>query len=379
VMRRLVDTGEVMRRFGHDLGVTIRREKRAGMTSPMYNLAGRSSLGYVLVHDVADEFVRRMEDVITAEELGARMRAPLMRPYSLGLFIFLEGYLVHREQLRLDGDPRACPPDDAAKTEYVVSWFGRVSRAYRADDELFCGESVLGQQVLTADDASAFRGELTLEPGDELRVKRAFGLLELYALTLHGEQRDGHFYHGPYPAEGGRWTTFHEINDLDNRTLPWADEETVLGVDAVGATRLYSDDIVPIFDMFGTMSVTPVAAGYSTTGLWLRDAAGVRALELDELEAIAQRAQAATSVLFRRIIAWDDDYRTAYGAPLWANHLLPFAELGGVPGIGPWLTERAAAVTAEWLPRLGGDAPASVWPLMAAASADLFRTGERTK
>ena len=69
----------------------------------------------------------------------------------------------------------------------------------------------------------------------------------------------------------------------------------------------------------------------------------MRALELEELEQIAAAATRATAELYRRIAGWEPEYRTAYGRPLFLNHLLPFPRIAGAPEIEEWLVEAGEA------------------------------------
>jgi hypothetical protein len=366
----VLDTHAVVERFGSDLAVTIRRERRTAMTSPLFDLPGRSSLGFAVTYALAPEFIERLEPRLAPEVAGELMRRPLMRPYFLQFFILLEGYLSGREQLLLDNggsfrdDAEATA--DLERTARVVAWVARACDAYRADSELFPGDTVFDQPILSVDEAAALANDTPLPDADEQRVRRALGTLELFAITLHGEQRDGIFDHGSY-ATGGRQLALHEVNDLSNDYLPWADEETQLGVDAVGAVRAWDAGVTLRFDLFGTMSPLAPGAGYRTCGLWQRSGDSLTPLSLDELEAIAAKAAAATTVLYRRMAAWEPEYRTRYGSPQFLNHLVPFARLAGAADIEAWLTEQGDRVAGEEMRNLRSGEPRSIWSHFATA------------
>lgn len=344
------------------------------MTSPLYDLPGRSSLGFAVTWAAAPAMLERLEERISPEEAGERMRAPLMRPYALQLFILLEGYLMGREQRLLDAsgdlteDQRAA---DAARTEKVVSWFARASGAYRTDDALFCGPQVVTQPVLEPAEIEECAAELREWDADTVsRVQRAFGFLELYSLTLHGEQRDGIFDHGPYPHDDGI-LVFHEVNDLQNDYLPWSTQDVRLPVDAVGVVRAHPP-VGTTFDMFGTMSYGRTAPEVCARALWRRERGRLRTIGVRELESIAERAVTATGMLYRRVAEWAPDFRIRYGAPLFANHLVPFLRLAEADDVERWLDHAVAQATEEEMPRLG-DAPRSIWTHLAAAA---MRGGE---
>jgi hypothetical protein len=363
-MRALLDPQAVIARFGADLAGTIRRERRTAMKSPLFDLPGRSSLGFAVTYALAPEFIERLEAELTGAEAGALMREPLSRPYFLQLFILVEGYLAGREQVLLDTDGAFRTPAEAGgdreRTARVVSWFAEACEAYRQDGELFPGDHVLGQPVLSEPQLQSLLEASAVAASDAERVRKAFGQLELYAITLHGEQRDGIFDHGPYRHEA-RTLAVHEVNDLDNDYLPWADAETQLGVDAVGAVRAYPPAVAMRFDLFGTMSPDPVTATGRDLALRKRDRDGIAPLGLDELEALAERARLATTILYRRFAAWDPAYRIRYGAGQFLNHLVPFARLASSPGLESWLTAAGDAAAEAEMPRLEPGQPRSIW------------------
>jgi hypothetical protein len=367
---------ETIAEFGESITATVRREKRTAMTSPLFDLPGRSSLGFAVTYDAAPGLIERLEPLLAAEELGARMRQPLLRPYFLQLFILGEAYLMGREQLLLDGGGSLGDGDaeaaDAERTSRVVSYFARVCRAYRTDGQLFPGRVIDTQPVLDSAYATSLaEAGPAPTPEEAARIERALGAIELYVLTLHGEQRDGIFDHGPYPYPGadGRALVFHELNDLRNDYLPWSIEDVRLPVDAVGVARVTT--AATCFDVFGTMSYEPSSAPIEPLAVFCRDRDELRSMELDELEQIAAQATRATALLFRTYSLWEASYRTAYGAPLFANHLVPLVRLAGEPAIETWLAESVAETTERMLADFLG-APKSIWAHMAGATDKLF-------
>lgn len=361
-------------RFSSDLTATTNRERRVAMSSPLYDLPGRSSLGFAIIGEIGPELVRRLEAALPAEEIGRRMRDVLVRPYFLQLFILFEGYLMGREQRLIEaggvGDESAAGRD-AADTIAVCDWFARVCGAYRSGEELFPGAEVLDEPILDPAQVAAWSGGEPLAPELADRAQRAIGQLELYALTVHGEQRDGNFDHGPYPGPDGRQLLFHEINDLDNDFLPWVEAEQRLGVDAVGVLRSFPAEATISCDLFGTSSVAPAGTPFEQLALLVRDGDRVRALELAELEEIAAAATRATAELYRRIAGWEPEYRTAYGRPLFLNHLLPFLRLAGASEQEEWLVEAGEAAGPRDVAAISGAGATAVWSRLA-AGAEMF-------
>lgn len=341
-MSELAAANRTIARFGADMVHTTNREKRSAMSSPLYDMQGRSSLGFAAIHAVAPQLIARLERELPAEQLGGRMRDLLVRPYFLQIFILFEGYLMGRERRLIEAggfaDEAAAAADEEA-TVLVARWVERVCRAYRSDDNLFPGAVVLDQPILDRGQATGWADREPLDRATADRAQRAIGALEVYALTVHGEQRDGNFDHGPYPTEEGRQVVFHEINDLSNDYLPWVEPEQRLGLDAVGVVRSYEPGARITFDLFGTSAVEPAGSPFRQHALLARKGDEIREIEVEELEEIAGRATAATGELFARIARWDPEYRTAYGRPLFLNHLLPFARFAGSAELEGWLRE----------------------------------------
>jgi hypothetical protein len=291
----------------------------------------------------------------------------LTRPYFLALFILFEGYLMGREMRMIeDGAPSGADlVRDSEDTIAVTDWFERACSSYRTDDRLFPGAAVFDQPILAPAEVIGLAGE-PLDEETAARAQRAIGTLELYALTVHGEQRDGNFDHGPYPAPDGSRLVVHEVNDLDNDFLPWVGAPQRLGVDAVGVVRRFASEVEIVCDMFGTSSVSPSGSPFEQLALLVREGETVRALEVEELEEIAARATSATGELFQRIAGWDQDFRTAYGRPLWLNHFAPILEIAGAGDQLEWLREAGAAAGPQDLAVLQGPAVGQVWARLAA-------------
>lgn len=356
-------------RFGADMVHTTNREKRAAMSSPLYDMQGRSMLGFIAVNAAAPELIERLGHELTPEQVGGRMRDVLMRPYFLQVFILFEGFLMARQR-NLVGHGGSGAGEEAA-TVLVADWVERVCRAYRNDDNLFPGAVVLDQPILAPEQVGRWAGGEALREELAARAQRAIGQIELYALTVHGEQRDGNFDHGPYLDETGRQIVFHEINDLANDFLPWVGPEQRLGLDAVGIVRSYDPGARITFDIFGTSAVQPSGSPFRQHALLAREGETVRRIEVEELEEIAARATVATGELFAKIAKWEPDYRTGYGRPLFLNHLLPFARLAGSDELEAWLREEAAREDPAELEAARDETTAAIWARFA-GSEEIF-------
>lgn len=377
-----LDADTTIYRFGCEQNAWCLNASRVAQTSSLYDLPGRSTVGFAFVYAVVADVLRSLDGAMPRRELAAALRRPLVRPNPLQALIVLEAWLMGRERLLIDGGNRLPVESerDRADWELVGSWYAEVVGAMRGEDAFpppaaDGGEQIEAQPVLAP---LAWR-ELGAE-GDPLpvpvaeRIERAAGALDLFALTLHGEQRDGLFDRGPHRAADGRSVVLHEVNDLRNDVLPWSTEVTRLGVDAIGVLRAYRPATAVRVDMWGTAIVRPTGPADQVLAVWARRGEELFPLGVEELERIAARATAATAELFGRMAGWDGDYRTAYGGPLFANHLIPLVRAAGRPDLVAPLLERADRIAATELNALRGAEPHPVWKVLVRTDSDVLFT-----
>jgi hypothetical protein len=207
---------------------TMRREQRGKLSSELFDIRGRTWVGFECYYRAVPELLAALAERISPEEIGRRMKRPGQRPYYLQLFILMSNYLCAREQRVLTaGSPPETDPAEAEALQILVEFFARAASAYREDGGLVPAAPDYDQRILDAEWAG--RCAALLGPTDDLaRVRRALASISLYVFLMHGEQRDGNFDHGPYQLEDGARMLIHEINDLDNDYLPWVDSERPL-------------------------------------------------------------------------------------------------------------------------------------------------------
>ncbi len=327
---------ELILRFGELQKQEMRAEKRDVMRAILFDLPRRSSLGWHSLYEHETDFLRELSEHVAPEEIGRRMRRPGSRPYSLQPFIVVCSYLGARQQELLDAGLSPGDPWDGERVEdlaYVIDWWARLQGALRTDDVLLPGEAGGSLPILDGGVIADVVGRLRpADAGRHAIVRRMAATLELYSFMLHGEQRDGITGHGPYALEDGSTLFFKEFNDLRNDYLPWARTDARNVLDNVVVAHAARDVDVRC-DMFGSMSVSPPELGDRLKGLAVltNEPGGVlRTVGDDELAAIQAAASDAQQELFLCAVEWDDAYKIAYGAPLFANHLKPFFDLAGL-------------------------------------------------
>jgi hypothetical protein len=369
----LAAANAVMVAFGTEHQRAVKSENRATLNSSLFDVPGRSTVGNLLMYQEGPDLLRILGERISPEELGARMKQLGSRPYALNHWVVMGGFVEGRQQHLIDlgtgqepvvDDPRA---DDLIT---VADWYVRVGRAYREDGHAFAAPGHLSQEIL-APDAVAAAMATAVEPDPALiaAVKRTGASLGLHNFLLHGEQRDGIFGHGPYAGPDETTVWFEEFNDLGNSLLPWGDVQPRLPVSNVvfgyAAAGMKTEA-----NLFGVLRVTPHDFQDRlrlVTALTQEDGE-IRSLTIAELEEISELAEQRHASLFEQAVSWTDEFRIAYGGPLFANHLSPFFDLAGDPEGAALVHERfdrALPAVLEQMPRGMGDG--TFWKHLATA------------
>jgi hypothetical protein len=328
---------DVMVAFGAEHQRAVKSENRAALNSSLFDVPGRSTVGNILLYQEAPDLIRRLNERISPEELGARMKVPGSRPYALNHWVVMGGFVEGRQQYLIDNgvgsdavidDPRS---DDLIT---VADWYDRVGRAYREDGNPFPRPPYLTQEILTPDAVAAAMAN-AVKPDTELMeaVKRTGASLALHNFLLHGEQRDGIFGHGPYTDDGSTvW--FEEFNDLSKSHLPWSYVEPELPVsNVVFGYAAQAGEIESEANLFGVLRVAPhdFLDRLLLVSPLTQDGGELRSLTIAELEEISDLAEQRYAKLFEQAVDWTDEFRIAYGGPLFANHFSPFFDLAGDP------------------------------------------------
>ena len=374
------DINRCIRLFGDAQKSFMHSEKRAGLRSVLFDVPRRSSIGWHCIYEKGAEFLRQLSDHVSPEELGRRMQQLCSRPYYLTLSIVMCSYLGARQQLMLD---RGLSPDSRFSDEkinelgFIIDWWSRVCRAYRSDGLLLPEQANNTQAILPPAAASAIDGQLLpMETEAIHQLRRMMATLELYCFILHGEQRDGIFGHGPYPACDGSQLVILEFTDLQNDFLPWA-ETKVRNPYANVAVAMRVKGVAVQFRLFGSMLLNPpdIAASLQAARLLTRTAGNeIEPVPFSEMSLIQRCAADAQNELYLNAAEWSPRFQAEYGVHLFANHLRSFFHLAG---LGTSYDERirqefqsAAAPLIETLP--SQKEPPSMWKFMAATEGHFF-------
>lgn len=345
------DPDEVNRRiglFGESVKRFFREQQRSSMTSPMFNLPGRLVLGSHCYHENLPSLLDEILARASPEEIGAAMKRLCARPNYVHLNSLALGYLVGREQALLTGRTAA---GALAEVAGVMDFWARVAASYRNDGLLVPDEAGFTVPILSpetvAELGAALRDGLSTE--ERRRARRMLATLELYTFILHGEARVGVFHHGPYPLDDGDVIVVRELVGLREDFYPWAQLTRRPAHDHVAAVMRLRDVRCRIV-LFGTLTTEPAdyADRIVAEQVFTVDGGRWRTLPPSEMPALAAVAADAQLELYRRVMDWDERYRIAYGAELYAYLLKSFGDL---LGLGATFGENIRARFAESVER----------------------------
>jgi hypothetical protein len=357
---------DLIRFFGEHEKAALRAEKRGAMKSELFDLPRRSLLGWQVKYEHEAGFLREVNEVLTPEQLGQRLKVPGSRPYYLQLFLLFQDLLGARQQRMLElglneGDP--FPEERFDDLAFVADYWERASRTYRNDGKLLPGEAGQTMQILSEPTLDKVRRLLVPVADADYTAARRFGAtLDAYCFVAHGEQRDGIFGHGPYQGEDGRVLFFKELNDLRNDFLPWA--QTNVRNEFSNVVFAYEcRDVATASDMFGGLVTDPLEFDdrIERFAVLTNEGGTLRRLDQETWDDARARCSEATNEIFFAVVDWPPRYRVEYGAYLFANHTKAFTDLAGIAA-DERLLAAARETAAGTVDRLlaGPDVPAAM-------------------
>jgi hypothetical protein len=313
----------------------------------------RSIVGWEVVNENAPWLIGELAAHATPTEIGERIRGVGLRPGYLNLVMIPCGYLSSRQLQLYDAghDPQRPVSDDRLdELEKIYRFTTEVSVAYRgAEQPVFPPAKGGSHRILDDDELARFEALLEVPEEDHQdAARRLSGSLALFALLLHGEQRDGMAGHGPYGDVVRAPLFFIEYTDLRNDFLHWAPAPGAIPFDAVSFAYEAELGVEFSHDTYGGVKVEPddFSARVRRMRVLGRIGEEVRPLELDELRSLRETVDAVRDALFTSIVAWPDRSRSEYGGWLFANHLNTFVLAAGAPaGLTAELRERCLATT----------------------------------
>jgi len=327
-----------------------------------------------------------VEVVIAArspEEIGAMARRPGCQADSVFLWGVANFFLIGRNVMNMVEPSIDAGPAGLARTDTVLDFWARTSRAYRGGHHLHAAEVGDRLDVLEVGTIEALAaGTTPVDDERRDRIRRANATIINHLFLLYFDTRVGHGDTGPYPLDDGRTLVVRDYFRLGRSDFAWSGVADAVPFSNLTAAFVLDDGVDVSITDFGTTVSSPEdyldhLVGF---GLWTTDGAAsdgpeggesdgsLRRLTDDDLDRVAAAARAAQKRHYRDIVAMDRDQRIACGAYVYFTFLRPFAELAGVADEIDWTCPRDTPddlyplVTAEGDPPIG-DSDADLFPL----------------
>ena len=311
---------------------------------------------YVVVSCI-EAFLRYPEaiEVITAamspEEIGAKARRPGCQADSVFLWGVVNFFLIGRNIMGMV-DPSI---DTVERTDTVLDFWSRASRAYRGGDLLHAADA--GNRIDAFDEVILAELAAGVTPVDDERravLRRANATLINHLFLLYFDTRVGHGDTGPYRLADGRQVIVRDFFRMGRSDFWWSDVASEVPYSGLTAVLVVDDAVDLSVTDYGTTVSDPEDYLDRLTGfaLYTTDGGRLEPVGDDRLVATAAAAKAAQREHYRAIVGMDRDEQIACGAYVYFTFLRPFAQIAGVVDQIDWTCPR--------------DTPADLYPLVTA-------------
>jgi hypothetical protein len=297
------------------------------------------------------ELFRKIEAVMSAEELGDRAREASFKSNIISNGIIQQFYLGGRQILL---DMGLLKPTDAIDdVMYVLDFTKRLNLSYhRGHAHVLNSDANNRGQLLPERQVQVFEADaFGVTPGDRLHtaVVKYLAQASQYAFLSHCECRLGINNSGPYKV-GDREMLVRDFVDLAEGDYPW--------LDGVSSSMQYNNITLPVIlkdthfdivDDWGSFEAQPgylhdnmVAVGLYTSD-YLSDGYLPVAMDnasdlADFLEAERERMHTATTDLWKVMAAWSRDQMLDAGLLVYYGVAKDLAHIAGVYEQDDWFT-----------------------------------------
>jgi len=297
------------------------------------------------------DLLRKIEEVMSPEELGDRAREISSSANAIMLGIIQQFYLGGRQFLLDMG--MINPTDGVEDVRYVLDFAQRVNRsyhrqsAYNLNSAMNHRSQILSERTLQVFEADA----LGTKPGDKLHnaVVKFLATASQYAFLKNCECRLGIHNSGPYKV-GNHEMLVRDFVDLAEGDYPWMDGiASDIEYNNVTLPVIMKDTHFNIVDDWGSFEATPsydhdnmVAVGLYTSDYLSNGYIPVHmdnASELaDYLDHMRDQMQKATSELWKRMAGWTRDQMIDAGLLVYYAVPKDLAHIAGVYSEEDWFT-----------------------------------------
>jgi hypothetical protein len=303
------------------------------------------------------ELLRKIEESVSAEELGDRARGDGSYAATITLSLIPQFYLGGRQILL---DMGMLKPTDAIDDVLYVQDFGeRINLGYhRAHAHHLASDAGQRGQILTERRAQVLEADaLGVKPGDRLHT--AFGQFmataSAYGFLSHCECRLSFNNHGPYRTSGGGEMLVRDLVDLAECDYPWMDGvASEIEFNNLTIPVIMKDTHFHIVDDWGSFEATPSydAANITALGVYTSDylSDGYVPVHMDSATELADyldhardQMTEATTGMWKMMAGWSREQMIDAGLLVYYGVIKDLAHYAGVYEQDDWFTidERA--------------------------------------
>ena len=285
------------------------------------------------------DIMRRIDEVMPADEIGRRARRPGCRVNTVHLWSIANLPLVGRKVFELVDPVKA---NDVSDLATIADFWERATTAFRGDGTRQAWDTGTVTPYPAEVIDTLLAGITT--PGDDerARIKRFNATLVSYLFLLYFDTRVGTGDSGPYVLPDGRVLLVRDYYQMAHSDFAWSDVAAAVPYQNLTAALVLDGVSIDRITDFGTSNTTPEdyldhLVGF---GLFTTDGGGLTPVSLDELDGIVAAVRKAQSAHYRAIAAMSRDEKIRCGAYVYFSFLRPFAQEAGIADEFDWTVPR---------------------------------------
>jgi hypothetical protein len=296
-------------------------------------------------YDHLYEVMKEVWSKITPEVLAKQSKTLLSEIHALSITYLWLYYSLGRMGIvfeKCESEPKNEAEEKRGQWQWMLEQWYKLSTNYFNSGKPTVAMS--GAKNLAFGDDTLNWLKDHLEPVDTEQVKkirRSLGQVELYAFMDECEARAKLIDHGPYPISDDEIlvaTEFTRLHDGQGALwLPWSDTETKLPSAKLGVA-LTIKGASATFNDIGTMTIEP--GDYSnlvtSAAVYAERGSKVVPLDLDELPAYEQAAEAALAELYMKYAEWDKKRLMLAGAVAYWRGFVRYTDRVGITDKIDW-------------------------------------------
>jgi len=298
------------------------------------------------------ELLRRLDQTLSAESIGDRLREVSTKGNIINLSCIPQFYLAGRQTLIELGLLRAT--DALEDLIFVEDFAERLNLSYhRNHAHVLPSDCNLRAQILPERRLQVFEADaLGMRRGDRLHttLKRFMATANQYALLSHCESRLGIWNHGPYRCREHEEMLVRGFADLGEGDLPWLDGIAAkVSHNNLALPMIVADTHFNIVDDWASFEATPafdhdnvVAVGLYTSDVLSE---GEIPVAMDNAATLAEFLEhegailgEATRELWQRMAGWNRDQMLDAGVMMYAGVAKDLFHVAGIYAQSDWFT-----------------------------------------